>query len=31
MEETMSGEAMVPNVTHKINNKLKFLYQKMIF
>ena len=31
MEETMSGEATVPNVTHKINNKLKFLYQKNDF
>ena len=25
MDETMSGEAMTPNI-HKINNKMKFLY-----
>ena len=31
MDETMSGEAMAPNVIHKINNKLKFLYRKNIF
>ena len=24
--ETMSGEAMAPNIVYKINNKLKFLY-----
>ena len=27
----MSGEAMARNVTHKINNKLKFLYRKNVF
>ena len=31
MDETMSGEAMAPNVIHKINNRLKFLYRKNIF
>ena len=31
MDETMSGEAMVLNVIHKISNKLKFLYQKNDF
>ena len=31
MDETMSGEAMARNVTHKINNKLKFLYRKNVF
>ena len=31
MDETMSGEAMTLYVTHKINNKLKFLYRKNDF
>ena len=31
MDETMSGEAMALYVTHKINNKLKFLYRKIDF
>ena len=31
MDETMSREAITPNVIHKINNKLKFLYRKNIF
>ena len=30
-DETMPGEAMALYVIHKINNKLKFLYRKMIF
>ena len=31
MDETMSGEAIVLHVLHKINNKLKFLYRKNDF
>ena len=31
MDETMSREAITPNVIHKINNKLKFFYRKNIF
>ena len=31
LDETMSGEAMALSVINKINNKLKFLYQKNRF
>ena len=31
MDEAMSGEAMVLNVIHKINNQLKYLYRKSVF
>ena len=31
MDKTISGAAMAPNVTHKINNKLKFIYCKSTF
>ena len=31
MDETMSGEPMTLKVIHKINGKLKFLYQKNSF
>ena len=31
LDETMSGETMALSVTNKINNKIKFLYQKNIF
>ena len=27
----MSGEVMTFNITHKIKNKLKFLYRKNVF
>ena len=31
LDETMSGEAMVLNIVHKIKNKLRFLYRKNSF
>ena len=31
MHETMSGETIILNVIHKINNNLKFLYRKNDF
>ena len=31
LDETMSGETIALSVTNKINNKIKFLYQKNIF
>ena len=31
MDETISGEAMAPNIIYKINNKLQFVYHKSDF
>ena len=31
MDEAISAEAMVLNIIHEINNKLKFLYRKDVF